>query len=109
MITLLPKCLRFYVLDDEHQPHRVTTYEDWFNGRNHVKVSRDTIGVVDISTVFLGMDHSYGDRGPAVLFETMIFGGAHDGWQRRCSTWDEATILHKHALALVKGTVTVGG
>src|SRR5262245_37563013 len=31
-----------------------------------------------VSTVFLGLDHSFG-RGPAVLWESMIFGGPRSG------------------------------
>ena len=49
-----------------------------------------------VSTVFLGLDHQFGD-GPPLLFETMIFGGEHDQWVERCSTWDEAEAIHKHA------------
>jgi hypothetical protein len=34
---------------------------------------------VRVSTVFLGLDHSW-NVGPPVLFETMIFGGELDGY-----------------------------
>lgn len=27
----------------------------------------------------------------------MIFGGLHDGWEERCSTWDEAERMHAKA------------
>src|SRR5687768_5852202 len=53
----------------------------------------------NISTVFLGLDHSYGD-GPPVLFETMIFGGEHDQEQWRYHTWDEAEKGHQEAVKL---------
>jgi len=49
---------------------------------------------VHVSTVFLTMDHAW-DRGTPVLFETMIFGGEHDGDQDRYHTWDEAVAGHK--------------
>lgn len=48
---------------------------------------------VKVSTVFLGLDHSWGD-GPPLLFETMEFGGPRDGDCDRCSTWDEAEAQH---------------
>lgn len=51
-----------------------------------------------VSTVFLGLDHSFGIGGPPILFETMIFGGPHDGYQERCSTWDEAEAQHLEAV-----------
>ncbi len=50
---------------------------------NHVKVS----------TVFLVIDHGWDSTIP-VLFETMIFGGKHDEYQRRYCTYDEAVAGH---------------
>jgi len=47
-----------------------------------------------ISTVFLGVDHSFGDGKP-ILFETMVFGGELDEEMERCSTWEEAEIMHQ--------------
>jgi len=65
-------------------------------------VARSKIGDVQISTVFLGIDHSW-DNGPPVLFETMVFGGNHDQYQERCSTWKQAEDMHERACALVRG------
>ena len=53
-----------------------------------------------VSTVFLGLDHSFGRPGAPILFETMIFGGEHDQYQDRCSTWDEAEAMHTKACEL---------
>jgi hypothetical protein len=46
---------------------------------------------VRVSTVHLGLDHSWGD-GPPLIFETMLFGGPEsiDQWQRRYSTEEQA-------------------
>ena len=52
-------------------------------------IGKDQFGSVSVSTVFLGIDHSFGGGDP-VLFETMIFGGEHDQRQERYCTWDEA-------------------
>ena len=54
-----------------------------------------------ISTVFLGLDHGIG-QGPPLLFETMIFGGMHDQYQRRCSTWKQAENQHTEAIKLIE-------
>jgi hypothetical protein len=54
---------------------------------------------VEVSTVFLGLDHAWG-KGPPMLFETMIFGGEHDQYQERCSTWEQAEEMHRRACAL---------
>lgn len=53
-----------------------------------------------ISTVFLGIDHNY-FGGPPLLFETMIFGGEHDGYQERYSTLEQAEEGHQRAIELV--------
>ena len=45
---------------------------------------------LEISTVFLGIDHSFGGGKP-VLFETMCFSGSYtDLYCRRYRTWDRA-------------------
>ncbi len=46
-----------------------------------------------VSTVWLGLDHQFGD-GPPLIFETMIFGGPHDQAQWRYSTKQEAKEGH---------------
>ena len=64
-------------------------------------IGKDQFGSVSVSTVFLGMDHSFGGGGHPVLFETMIFGGEHDQYQERYCTWDEAEKGHQIACDLV--------
>ena len=56
-------------------------------------------GDVCVSTVFLGLNHAFGNE-PPELFETMIFGGLHDQHQERCSTWEQAEEMHTRACAL---------
>jgi len=49
-----------------------------------------------VSTVFLGLDHSFMlDPPMPEIFETAWFGpdGIDDIW--RCSTWDQALVLHR--------------
>lgn len=48
---------------------------------------------VDVSTVFLGLDHNWGG-GPPLLFETMIFTDGEGGYCRRYSAWEEAEAGH---------------
>jgi hypothetical protein len=71
-----------------------------FKLKNRI-VAQTYVGDVHVSTVFIGLDHSWGD-GPPLLFETMIFGGPHDGYQKRCSTWQEAEGMHSQAMKLAK-------
>lgn len=51
-------------------------------------------GVV-VSTVFLGLDHSFGG-GPPLWFETMVFpeDSMREQEMDRCSTYDEAEAMH---------------
>jgi hypothetical protein len=72
--------------------------------REKRKVAFTQVGDINVSTVFLGLDHSYGDGTP-ILFETMIFGGEHDEYQNRCATWEGALKMHKKALALVRESI----
>lgn len=72
-----------------------------FMGSGNRIVAKDQIGGVRVSTVFLGLDHSFGGHSP-LLFETMIFGGAHDGYQERYTFWDDAEAGHAKAVAMVR-------
>ncbi len=72
----------------------VLRWAKWFGTADRVvkktKVSRS----VNVSTVFLGIDHNFGNLGNPVLFETMVFGGDRDSECRRYCTWDEAVVGH---------------
>lgn len=94
-----------YILDG-HTPIPVASLEEWARAFETMDrhVAKTQIGEVGVSTVFLGIDHNFGD-GPPLLFETMIFGGEHDEWQERCSTWREAEEQHERACALVRGNL----
>ena len=72
----------------------------WFETANR-DVAQTHIGEVRISTVFLGFDHSFGQGSPR-LYETMIFGGPHDGYQDHYSSRIEAAAGHARAVALVE-------
>lgn len=68
-------------------------------------VQRDIVGDVRVSTVFLGLDYSFGD-GPPLLWETMIFGGEHDQYQDRYSSHADALVGHARALLMVANPAT---
>lgn len=67
--------------------------------KNDLRVDYNVFGSISVSTVFLGIDHGY--NGQVLLFETMIFGGEHDGYQERYTTWEEAVSGHKIACDMV--------
>lgn len=79
------------------------TWARWFEDNwkyKHVAATR--IGTARVSTIFLGLDHSFAEDGPPILFETMIFNGPADQYQRRCSTWKQAEAMHKEACEYVR-------
>jgi hypothetical protein len=91
-----------YILDGHKPiPCLLEQWCEWFMTADR-RVSETTIQGARISTVFLSMDHQMGS-GPPLLFETMVFGGEHDQFQERCSTWDEAEAMHARAVAMVRG------
>lgn len=56
---------------------------------------------VQVSTVFLVWDHSFGNDKQPVLFETMVFGGKYDEYQIRYNTYEEAELGHKEISYMV--------
>jgi len=59
------------------------------------------LGMCNVSTVFLGLDHAWGGGRP-LLFETMAFWHGEGGYeQTRCSTWLEAQEQHASMCAEV--------
>lgn len=91
----------YYILKDK-KPVLVerAQWVNSFDEDRHVRLSK--FGNTLVSTVFLGLDHNFEKTGEPILFETMIFGGKHDQYQTRCSTWDEAVIQHEEACKLVR-------
>ena len=76
-------------------------WAEWLEGADR-KIGNDYIGEVHVSTVFLGIDHAFGE-GPPVLWETMIFGGPHNDYQERYTSREDAIAGHAKALRIVRG------
>ncbi len=55
-----------------------------------------------VSTVFLGIDHSFMEDGPPLVFETMVFGGVFDGHEVRYYTYTGAEEGHAFMVDRVK-------
>lgn len=66
-------------------------FEDIANRR--VAFTR-VLDLVEVSTVFLGLDHAF-FGGPPLLFESMAFWDGEGGYEMdRCSTWIQAEAQH---------------
>ena len=65
-------------------------------------VCKTRLGLVRVSTVFLGLDHNWTPGQRPLVFETLVFGGPADGMMERYSTWEEAEAGHEVIVALVR-------
>jgi hypothetical protein len=101
-----------FILDETGSPAQcdnIVKWGEWMAEHDDERrVARTNIDGVDISTVFLGLDHNSGN-GPPLLFETMAFGGPNgiDQECERYTTREEAEAGHRRmcdrvAAALMK-------
>jgi hypothetical protein len=92
--------VNYYTLDANGQPVAcpdLHAWGRWYEANQEAKrIDLTEVGDVEVSTVFLGLDHNHRLVGPPVLFETMTFGGdeATDQMQWRYHTRDEAQRGH---------------
>lgn len=94
---------RWYILDNNNKPVAKPVLEasQWLEDNDHRRIlKRDEIGGILVSTVFLGLDHAW-DSDIPVLWETMIFGGEHDQYQERYTSYKDALEGHEFALTLI--------
>ena len=90
---------RYYKYDEDGNPVEVDDVLEWgrWYTRERRRVARDIVGIYEVSTVFLGIDHGWGD-GPPVLWETMIFTSQPDEldqFQQRYTSLSEAAHTHE--------------
>lgn len=77
-----------YILDETGVPvpePDLMVWGRWFENADNRVVQRTEIGAVAVSTVFLGLDHAFGQGAP-LLWESLVFGGPRDGEMRRYAT-----------------------
>lgn len=99
----------YYLLDENKNPYPVDvlTMGKAFEAdpnKKRVKFTEFEKYYVEISTVFLGIDHNWLRYGTPILFETMIFWSEDqelNQWQDRYCTWKQAYYGHNHAVRLV--------
>lgn len=73
------------------------------------QIDETNVGEIRVSTVFLSFDHGRlppfherAERYSPTLFETMVFGGVHDEYQRRYTSFDEAKQGHLETVEMVR-------
>jgi len=93
----------FYLLDENTKiPYKVNVEE--LNNSFHVDNTIAFTNLPDcyVSTVFLNVGYSIDDNTPPDLFETMIFGGEYDNYQKRYKTYEEALEGHENTLKMIQ-------
>lgn len=109
-----------YILNEDHTVTKIGGLNEYFKWMRENpgaykrqleirKIKQEHIGSYFVSTVFLGIDHSFDAESDPILFETMIFFEGKgkgtdddlDSHLTRCGTYDEALEMHKEAVALV--------
>jgi hypothetical protein len=92
-----------YVLNAKGKPvpePDLIKWAEWFEEGANRQLAEDKVrDGVTVSTVFLGLNHNFGNGVP-LLWETMIFGGPEDQYQERYATREEALAGHIKAVAL---------
>lgn len=103
-MVIKPFITNIYVLDAAGNPQPCLDTKVWglWFGAADRKVAeyRTPDDAVTISTVFLGVDHNFGGGKP-LLYETMIFGGEHDGFCHRSETRADALLAHVGAIGML--------
>jgi hypothetical protein len=97
---------KLYILDKHGKPKAVTDtmkWAAWFETYDRVIAVDDITSKIYVSTVFLGIDHNFTGEGPPVLWETMIFNGARDGYQERHASKRDALAGHERAIRVARG------
>ena len=95
----------FYILDGKiaKQCNSVLEWGQWME-ENSIRVARDYIDEIEVSTVFLGLNHNWSDQGDPLLFETMSFwpndSSKSERW--RYFTWEEAEAGHREMVDEIK-------
>jgi hypothetical protein len=82
-----------YILEGEQVvPVDCARWSAWMEHHFHERMVARTVvqEEIEVSTVFLGLDHNWSGEGPPILFETMVFGGLCDGDINRYATMEES-------------------
>lgn len=97
-----------YILDENGEPQPepdLMKWGLWFEDIEKRRVAWTEIEGVNVSTIFLGLDHNFSDGGPPILWESYVMGGDLDGEMRRYSSRAEALKGHDEIVEAVRQTV----
>jgi len=93
----------YYIMQNMRpRPVQFFEFAAWSETHNR-SIDRTEVGDVVISTIFRGVDHSYGE-GPPLLFETRVSGGLCDGESRQYATLGEAKRGHHDIVDAIRAS-----
>ena len=101
--------MTYYKLDEDNSvvPASIEEFGAMYNGEDG-KLKQENYKGFRVSTVFLGLSHTFSKSAPGDFFETMIFpenevdGKEFDEYQTRCDTYEQALEMHETAKKYVK-------
>lgn len=99
---------KYILAEDGKTPVRepdLLKWTQWFETNGRDVACTDLDGGVCVSTVFRGLDHSFAfnSDAPPMLWETMIFGGPHNHYMDRYTSYEAALAGHAKALEICAG------
>lgn len=81
------------------------TWAEFFEDMEQRRIAFTRISPrITVSTVFLGIDYSFGSTGPPIVFESLVFGGKHNEEMLRYATYAEAVKGHNELVAMALKT-----
>ncbi len=87
--------MHYILRDGKIEPAGLMEWAAWFEHPERRMIDRTKVCGYDVSTIFLGLDHSFGRGVEPILFETMVFGdGERENWMWRYATLGEAKRGH---------------
>jgi hypothetical protein len=106
--------MSLYILDENNKAiptEDVKLWGAWYAESLEIKrrVAVDDINNTRISTVFLGLDHGFGENHKPLLWETMCFSDNQDynDYQIRYETYEEAVQGHKNCVDFVTKNISL--
>lgn len=87
--------------DRKGQPISLRRWGELHSDYDYKVLAKDIVGISEVSTVWLGIDHGWEQDSPPIIFETMIFVGPHDEECWRYPTEVEALAGHEMVKAML--------
>lgn len=100
-----------WILDESGEPVEepdLMTWAAWIESADSARrVALETVCPgVEVSTVFLGLDHNFQERGAPVLWETMVFRNDDgDEMDRCCGKRADALAMHRRMVQRIKDAI----